>query len=220
MKIFIDTANIEHIREINSWGILSGVTTNPTLCAKEGREFHSVIDEIAKTVDGPISAEVISLEREGMVKEARELSKIAENVIIKIPITPEGLAATKVVSSEGIRVNMTLVFSVNQALLAAKAGASYASIFLGRLDDIGHDGISILSDTVTAYENYGISTEIIAASIRHPMHVTEVALAGADIATIPYKVIKAMVKHPLTDGGIDRFLDDWNKLEKLISAKK
>ncbi|MDO8886093.1 fructose-6-phosphate aldolase [Candidatus Oleimmundimicrobium sp.] len=220
MKIFIDTANIEHIREINSWGILSGVTTNPTLCAREGREFRSVIKEITEIVDGPISAEVVSFDKEGMLKEAHELSKIAENVIIKIPITPEGLAATKALSSERIQVNMTLVFSVNQALLAARAGASYASIFLGRLDDIGHDGISILSDIVTAYENYGITTEIIAASIRHPMHVTEVALTGVDIATIPYKVIKTMAKHPLTDKGIDRFLEDWNKLNKLISTKK
>lgn len=218
MKIFLDTANIEHIREVNSWGILSGVTTNPTLCAKEGREFRSVIKEIAETVGGPISAEVVSLDRKGMIKEAREISKIADNVIVKIPITSEGLAATKVVSSEGIKVNMTLVFSLNQALLAAQAGASYSSIFLGRLDDIGHNGISILSDVVVAYENYGISTEIIAASIRNPMHVTDVALAGADIATIPYKVIQEMVKHPLTDKGIDKFLEDWNKLKENLST--
>jgi len=218
MKIFLDTANIEHIREVNSWGILSGVTTNPTLCAKEGREFRSVIKEIAETVGGPISAEVVSLDRKGMIKEAREISKIADNVIVKIPITSEGLAATKVVSSEGIKVNMTLVFSLNQALLAAQAGASYSSIFLGRLDDIGHNGISILSDVVVAYENYGISTEIIAASIRNPMHVTDVALAGADIATIPYKVIQEMAKHPLTDKGIDKFLEDWNKLKENLST--
>lgn len=218
MKIFLDTANIEHIREVNSWGILSGVTTNPTLCAKEGREFRSVIKEIAETVGGPISAEVVSLDRKRIIKEAREISKIADNVIVKIPITPEGLAATKVVSSEGIKVNMTLVFSLNQALLAAQAGASYSSIFLGRLDDIGHNGISILSDVVVAYENYGISTEIIAASIRNPMHVTDVALAGADIATIPYKVIQEMVKHPLTDKGIDKFLEDWNKLKENLST--
>jgi len=218
VKIFLDTANIEHIREVNSWGILSGVTTNPTLCAKEGREFRSVIKEIAETVGGPISAEVVSLDRKRIIKEAREISKIADNVIVKIPITPEGLAATKVVSSEGIKVNMTLVFSLNQALLAAQAGASYSSIFLGRLDDIGHNGISILSDVVVAYENYGISTEIIAASIRNPMHVTDVALAGADIATIPYKVIQEMVKHPLTDKGIDKFLEDWNKLKENLST--
>jgi len=193
VKIFLDTANIEHIREVNSWGILSGVTTNPTLCAKEGREFRSVIKEIAETVGGPISAEVVSLDRKRIIKEAREISKIADNVIVKIPITSEGLAATKVVSSEGIKVNMTLVFSLNQALLAAQAGASHSSIFLGRLDDIGHNGLSILSDVVVTYENYGISTEIIAASIRNPMHVTDVALAGADIATIPYKVIQEMV---------------------------
>ncbi len=161
---------------------------------------------------------MVSLDRKRIIKEAREISKIADNVIVKIPITPEGLAATKVVSSEGIKVNMTLVFSLNQALLAAQAGASYSSIFLGRLDDIGHNGISILSDVVVAYENYGISTEIIAASIRNPMHVTDVALAGADIATIPYKVIQEMVKHPLTDKGIDKFLEDWNKLKENLST--
>ncbi|HDP70517.1 MAG TPA: fructose-6-phosphate aldolase [Actinobacteria bacterium] len=216
MKIFIDTANVEYIREVNSWGILDGVTTNPTLCAMEGREFCSVIEEIAEIVNGPISAEVISLDREEMIKEAREYARIAGNVIIKIPITSEGLAATKVVSSEGIKVNMTLVFSVNQALLAAQAGAFYVSIFLGRLDDIGHDGIPILSDVISAYENYGISTEVIAASIRHPIHVTEAALVGADIATIPYKVIQAMVKHPLTDSGISRFLEDWDKLKEIV----
>lgn len=213
MKIFIDTANIDHIREVNSWGILSGVTTNPTLCAREGREFCSAVKEICEIVKGPVSAEAVSMDRQGIIEEARELSKIAENIVVKIPMMVEGLAATKMLSQEGIKVNTTLVFSVNQALLAAQVGAAYVSPFIGRLDDAGNDGMSILADIVAAYDNYGIETEIIAASIRHPMHVTQAALIGADIATVPYDVLKAMVKHPLTDRGIEMFLEDWNKLK-------
>ncbi|HAW60470.1 MAG TPA: fructose-6-phosphate aldolase [Actinobacteria bacterium] len=214
MKIFIDTANIDHIKEVNSWGILSGVTTNPTLCAREGREFRSAVKKICEMVKGPVSAEAVSMDRQGIVEEARELSKIAENIVVKVPMMVEGLAATKVLSQEGIKVNMTLVFSANQALLAAQVGAAYVSSFIGRLDDAGNDGMSILADIVAAYDNYDIETEIIAASIRHPMHVTQAALLGADIATVPYDVLKAMVKHPLTDRGIERFLEDWNKLKK------
>ncbi len=215
MKIFIDTANLENIKEINSWGILSGVTTNPTLAAKEGKEFRLLIKEIAQVVDGPISAEAVAMERDEIVEEARSLSQIAPNIVIKIPIMPEGLAATRILSREGIKVNMTLVFSVNQALLAAQVGASYVSPFVGRIDDISYDGISTISDIALVYGNYGIETQIIAASIRHPLHVVEAALAGADIATVPYDVLKMMVKHPLTDRGIENFLRDWEKIKNL-----
>lgn len=217
MELFLDTANIDEIREVNSWGVISGVTTNPTLCAKEGREFTEVIKEIAEIVSGPISAEVISPDAKGMIAEAKELSKIADNVIIKMPMTSEALAATSVVSKEGIRVNMTLIFSVNQAILAALAGASYASIFLGRLDDIGQSAMSVLIDAVAAYRNYDFDTKIIAASVRNPIHVTDSALAGAAVATVPYSVIKQMVGHPLTDRGIDAFLLDWEKLKDKLS---
>ncbi len=217
MELFLDTANIDEIREVNSWRVISGVTTNPTLCAREGRDFDEVIKEIADTVDGPISAEVISLEAEGMIAEARKLSKIADNVIIKMPMTAAALTATSVVSKEGIRVNMTLIFTPNQAILAALAGAAYASIFLGRLDDIGQPSIPVLVDTVQAYRNYAFETKIIAASVRNPIHVTDSALAGADIATVPYSVIKQMVKHPLTDRGIDAFLADWQKLQDKLT---
>ncbi|MDI6689840.1 MAG: fructose-6-phosphate aldolase [Actinomycetota bacterium] len=216
MKIFIDTANIEHIREVNSWGILSGVTTNPSLCAREGKEFRSSIKEICEIVDGPVSAEAVSMEREGIVKEARELARIAENVVVKIPMMTEGLAATRVLANEGVKVNMTLIFSVNQALLAAQVGATYISPFIGRLDDIGQDGMGVLSDIVLVYDNYGIETQVIAASIRHPMHVVRAAQIGVDIATVPYEVLKAMIKHPLTDKGIAKFLEDWEKLKKSV----
>lgn len=219
MKIFIDTANTEHIREANSWGILSGVTTNPTLCAKEGRPFREAVMEICSIVDGPVSAEAMSLDREGIIKEARELSKIAPNVVVKVPMMVEGLAATKVLSQESIKVNMTLVFSVNQALLAAQVGAAYVSPFVGRLDDIGNDGISVLADIVMAYSNYNIETEVISASIRHPMHVVQSALVGADIATVPYDVLKSMVSHSLTDKGIKKFLEDWEALKKATGDK-
>lgn len=209
MKLFIDTANINEIREINEWGILSGVTTNPSLIAKEGKVFQDVIHEIVQIVDGPISAEVISLKADGMVKEARELAKIHKNIVIKIPITEEGLKAVHVLSSEGIKTNVTLIFSAAQALLAAKAGATYVSPFVGRLDDIADNGMSLISVIAKIFENYGLSTEIIAASIRGPQDVVDAAKYGAHIATIPYKVLRQMVKHPLTDSGIERFLADW-----------
>ncbi|WP_227762603.1 fructose-6-phosphate aldolase [Zhaonella formicivorans] len=214
MRLFIDTANIEEIKEANSWGIISGVTTNPSLIAKEGRDFKEVVREIAQIVDGPISAEVISLEAPGMVSEARELAKIHPNVIIKIPMTLEGLKAVKTLSAEGIRTNVTLIFSANQALMAARAGATYVSPFVGRLDDVGHDGLGLISEIVQIFAQHGIGTEIISASIRHPLHVTQSALLGADIATVPFKVLKQMAQHPLTDQGIERFLADWAKLEK------
>ena len=209
MKIFIDTANLEHIREINSWGILDGVTTNPTLVAKEGRGFEDIIRDICSIVDGDISAEAVSMDADGMVKEARALSKMHKNVVVKIPMTAEGLKAVKVLSGESIRTNVTLVFSSNQALLAAKAGATYVSPFVGRLDDINHTGMDLVRDIVEIFDVHGFHTQVIAASIRHPLHVTEAALAGAHVATIPYDILKKMVRHNLTDAGIERFLKDW-----------
>ena len=214
MKIFIDTANLDQIKEINSWGILDGVTTNPTLVAKEGCDFETRVRDICQVVDGPISAEAVSMEAEGMVKEARQLSKIHKNIIVKIPMTSEGLKAVKVLSKEGIKTNVTLVFSPNQALLAAKAGATYVSPFVGRLDDISHDGMALVRDIVTIFRNYGFKTQVIAASMRHPVHVTEAALAGAHVATVPYDVLKKMLKHNLTDEGIQKFLKDWEKVPK------
>jgi transaldolase len=212
MKLFIDTANIDEIREINDWGVICGVTTNPSLIAKEGREFKEVVKEITEIVDGPISAEVISLEKEGMLKEARELAKIHPNIIIKIPMTKEGLKAVKVLSEEGIKTNVTLIFSANQALLAARAGATYVSPFVGRLDDISNEGLYIIEDIVGIFDLHNIDTEIIAASIRHPVHVLDAAKAGAHISTIPYKVFMQMLEHPLTNIGIEKFLKDWNSL--------
>lgn len=209
MKIFIDTANIEEIREANSWGVIDGVTTNPSLVAREKRDFKELILEIINIVDGPISAEVISLESENMIKEARKLSELSDNIVVKIPMSKEGLKAVKVLFKDGIKTNMTLVFSANQALLAAKAGATYASPFIGRLDDIGHEGMQVVRDMVQIYRQYEIDTNVIVASIRHPMHVIEAAKTGADVATIPFKVLDQMLKHPLTDTGIKRFLDDW-----------
>lgn len=214
MRFFIDTANINEIKEANDWGVIAGVTTNPSLVAKEGRDFHEVIREIAAIVDGPISAEVISLEAPKMVEEARVLAKIHPNVVIKVPMTKEGLKATKMLAAEGIKTNVTLVFSPNQAMLAAAAGATYVSPFVGRLDDVSHDGIQLVADIAEIFGLYGIETEIIAASIRHPLHVIEAAKAGADIATVPFKVLEQMVKHPLTDQGIERFLADWQKVPK------
>lgn len=214
MKFFIDTANVEEIKEVASWGILDGVTTNPSLIAKEGRVFEEVIREIAEIVDGPISAEVISLEAEGMVEEAIPLTRIHKNIVIKIPMTTEGLKACKKLSAMGIKTNVTLVFSALQALMAAKAGATYVSPFLGRLDDIGSDGMILIQDIVEIFNNYGLDTEIIAASIRHTIHVHNGALAGAHICTIPYKVFKQMPMHPLTDAGIERFLKDWEGVQK------
>jgi len=214
VKIFIDTANLDHIREVNSWGILDGVTTNPTLVSKEGKTFEELIREICSIVDGPISAEAISTDAEGMVREARELSKIHSNIVVKIPMTSEGLKAVKVLSAEKIRTNVTLVFSANQALLAAKAGATYVSPFVGRLDDIGHDGMALVEEIVDILLNYGMDTQVIAASIRHPLHVKDAAMIGAHVATIPYDVLKKMLRHNLTDDGIARFLKDWEKIPK------
>lgn len=215
MKLFIDTANINEIKEAYSWGIICGVTTNPSLIAKEGRDFKEVVNEICSIVDGPISAEVISLKAEGMIEEARDLAKIHKNVVIKIPMTAEGLKAVSVLSKEGIKTNVTLIFSAAQALLAAKAGATYVSPFVGRLDDIGQNGIELIKEIVQIFRNYpDIKTEIIAASIRHPIHVIEAAKAGADIATVPFKVLEQMTKHALTDVGIERFLKDWEKVPK------
>lgn len=213
MKFFIDTANIDEIIEVNSWGILDGVTTNPSLIAKEGRNFEEVVKEITEIVDGPISAEVISLESEGMVEEARELAKIHKNIIIKVPMTKEGLKAVSQLDKEGIKTNVTLIFSANQALMAAKAGASYVSPFIGRLDDISTDGMKLIEDVVDIFDTFCIETEIIAASIRHPMHVIECALSGADIATIPFKIFNQMFKHPLTYSGIEQFLKDWDTVK-------
>ncbi|MDR7869499.1 MAG: fructose-6-phosphate aldolase [Tissierellaceae bacterium] len=214
MKLFIDTANVDEIKEINEWGVICGVTTNPSLIAKEGRVFEEVVKEITEIVDGPISAEVISLEKEGMLKEARELAKIHPNIIIKIPMTKEGLKAVKVLNSEGIKTNVTLIFSATQALLAAKAGATYVSPFVGRLDDISNPGMDIIDDIVQIFDVHGIDTEIIAASIRHPIHVLDAAKAGSHIATIPYKVFLQMLNHPLTDIGIDKFIEDWNSIKE------
>ena len=212
MKLFIDTANISEIAEINDWGIICGVTTNPSLIAKEGRVFEDVIQEITAIVDGPISAEVISLEADGMVKEARELAKIHKNIVIKIPMTAEGLKATKVLSGEGIKTNVTLIFSAAQALLAAKAGATYVSPFVGRLNDIASNGMELIEDIAQIFDNFGYETEIIAASVRGPQDVVDSAKCGAHIATVPYKVFHQMLKHPLTDSGIEKFLADWKSV--------
>lgn len=214
MKIFLDTANVEHIKEAHSWGVVDGVTTNPTLIAKEERNFEEVVREICGIVDGPISAEVVSEGAKGMVEEARELAKIHDNIVIKIPMTLEGLKATKALSKESIRTNVTLVFSSNQALLAAKAGAAYVSPFIGRLDDQGQVGMDMVREAVTIFENYGFETEIIVASVRHPIHVLEAAMAGAHVATVPFNVLKKMAGHSLTDVGIRKFLEDYGKIPK------
>ncbi|CUN89344.1 fructose-6-phosphate aldolase [Clostridium disporicum] len=214
MKLFIDTAIVEEIKKANDMGVICGVTTNPSLIAKSGRDFKEVITEITNIVDGPISAEVVSTEAEGMVKEADELVKIHKNIVIKIPMTEEGLKATKILSSKGVKTNVTLIFSAAQALLAARAGATYVSPFLGRLDDIGMDGIELIKEIVEIFEIHDIKTEIIAASIRSPIHVTKAARCGAHIATVPYKVIIQMTKHPLTDIGIEKFLKDWEDVPK------
>jgi transaldolase len=214
MKFFIDTANVKEIREAASLGIVDGVTTNPSLIAKEGRDFKQVIHEICSIVNGPISAEAVNLEADKMVAEGEDLAKIHKNVVVKLPMTRDGLKATKVLADKGIRVNMTLVFSPTQALLAAKVGAAYVSPFVGRLDDISHYGMDLVRQIMAIYNNYGIGTEVIVASVRNPLHVVDAALAGAHIATIPFNVIDQMVKHPLTDIGIEKFLADWKKLEK------
>ena len=211
MKFFIDTANVEDIRKANDMGIICGVTTNPSLIAKEGRDFNQVIKEIASIVDGPISGEVkaTTTDAEGMIKEGREIAAIHPNMIVKILMTTEGLKAVKVLTAEGIKTNVTLIFSANQALLAARAGATYVSPFLGRLDDISQPGINLIQDIADIFANYDLKTEIICASVRNPIHITDCALAGADIATVPYKVIEQMVHHPLTDAGIEKFKKDY-----------
>ena len=214
MKFFIDTANVDEIREANALGILDGVTTNPTLISKTGRKFREVIEEITSIVDGPVSAEVVSTDCDGILAEARNLAKIADNVVVKIPLIPEGLKAVKVLTAEGIKTNVTLCFTAVQALLAAKAGATYISPFVGRLDDRTHSGMDIVADIKTIYDNYGFPTEIIVASVRSPMHVLEGALMGADIATIPFDVFSKLVAHPLTDLGLESFLADWEKVPK------
>jgi transaldolase len=219
MKLFIDTADLNEIKEIASWGILDGVTTNPTLLAKSGRSFQEVIDEIFALVDGPISLEVLSEKADGMIKEAKQIiskipQKYRKNVAIKIPMTPEGLKAVKALNKEGIKTNMTLIFSANQALLAAKAGATFVSPFIGRLDDNGQEGMQLIEEIMDIFCNYDIETEVIVASIRHPIHVIDAARLGADIATVPPDIIRKMAKHPLTDAGIQSFLNDWKKVKK------
>ena len=211
MKFFIDTAKVEDIKAANDMGVICGVTTNPSLIAKEGRDFKEVIKEITQIVDGPISGEVkaTTVDAAGMIEEGRQIAAIHPNMVVKIPMTVEGLKATKVLSSEGIKVNVTLIFTANQALLAARAGAAYVSPFLGRLDDISQPGIELINTIVDMFSNYDIQTEIICASIRNPIHITDCALAGADIATVPYKVIEQMVHHPLTDAGIEKFQNDY-----------
>lgn len=214
MQLFLDTANIEQIRKSAELGIISGVTTNPSLISKEGtKDYKSVIQEICSIVPGSISVEVISQDMKGMVDEARELASWADNVAVKIPVTWEGIQATSVLSKEGVKVNMTLCFSVNQALLGALAGATFVSPFVGRLDDAGHDGMTLIEDIVQVYEQYDFNTMLLAASIRNPLHVVTAAMAGAHIATVPYGVLKQMMRHPLTDAGIEKFLADWGKLQ-------
>ena len=214
MKFFIDTADVNEIREAESLGILDGVTTNPTLVSRTGRPFKETIEEICTIVKGPVSAEVVSTDTEGIIKEGRELAKIADNIVVKVPLIKDGLKAVKALTSEGIKVNVTLCFSSNQALLAAKAGGTYVSPFVGRLDDKGHTGMEVVDEIRTIYDNYGFETQIIVASIRNPLHVRDAALMGADIATIPFAVFNNIVKHPLTDEGLKNFLADWEKVPK------
>mgnify|MGYP000846266435 FL=1 len=213
MKLLLDSANLEEIKQAWNMGVIGGVTTNPSLVAKEGRDFHQLLQEIVQIVDGPISAEVIALDTEGMVREAQELAAIHPNIVIKIPMTEEGLKAVKILSAQGIKTNVTLIFSAVQALLAARAGATYVSPFLGRLDDIGENGLVLLEEICTIFGIHGLETEIIAASIRNPVHVTESAKLGADYATVPFKVLLQLFKHPLTDAGIEKFLAEWQKLK-------
>jgi len=214
MKIFLDTANIKEIKEASSWGVVDGVTTNPTLISKEGRPFDELVREITRLVSGPVSVEATSADCNGMALEARALSKVSPNVVIKIPLTKEGLKAIKSLGREGIKTNATLIFSANQALLAAKAGAAYVSPFIGRLDDIGHVGMDVVRDIVEIFEKQEFSSEVIVASVRHPLHVTDAARCGAHAVTVPFGVLENMVKHPLTDIGIKRFLEDWAKVRK------
>jgi len=219
MKIFLDTANLEEIKEAASWGILDGVTTNPSLIAKEKRDFKELIQEICAIVDGDVSAEVISTDFDGMVKEARELARLADNIVVKIPLIKDGLKAVKFLKSEGIRTNVTLCFSPTQAILAAKAGAYYISPFIGRLDDISSDGMKLVKQIVQIYKNYNFETKVLVASVRHPMHVVEAGLIGADVVTMPFKVLEQMIKHPLTDIGLERFLEDWRKAQLELEKK-
>lgn len=211
MKFFIDTANIEQIKEAASYGLLDGVTTNPSLVAKEGKNFRELLEEIVKIVDGPISAEVVSMDYKGILKEANELAKIHDNIVVKVPLIKEGLKAVKTLTEEDIKTNVTLCFSPSQALLAAKAGATYISPFVGRLDDISHDGMSLINQILQIYKNYNYKTQVLVASIRHPLHLVEAALMGADVCTMPFDVIEKLFKHPLTDIGLQKFLSDWNK---------
>ena len=212
MKFFIDTANIDEIRKANDLGVLDGVTTNPSLLAKEGGDFREVIREICRIVEGPVSAEVVSTDEKGMVKEARDLAKMADNIVVKVPLIKEGIKAVKILSRDGIKTNMTLCFSPLQALMAAKAGAAYISPFVGRLDDIGQRGMDLVEQIVTIYNNYGYETEVIVASVRNPIHVVDAALMGADIVTVPYSVMERFLAHPLTDAGLEKFLADWKKM--------
>ena len=214
MKIFLDTANLEQIKEGASWGLVDGVTTNPSLVSKETQKFDVLIKKICSLIPGPVSVESVSTKADAIIKEARRLAKIADNVVVKIPICLEGLKATKALAAEGIQVNTTLIFSLPQALLAAKAGSRYLSPFVGRLDDISIDGLEIVDQIVTIVNNYGFDSEVIVASIRHPLHFVESALMGADIATVPFSTLEKMVKHPLTDIGMDKFLKDWKKVKK------
>ena len=214
MKFFIDTANIEEIKKGVEMGMVDGVTTNPSLVAKEDKPFEEILKEICRVVDGPVSAEVVSLEADGMVAEAKELVKIDDKIVIKVPMIIEGLKAVKRLTAEGIKTNVTLIFSTSQALLAAKAGASFVSPFVGRLDDISHQGMDLVADIMTVYQNYGYESEVIVASVRNPLHVIDAAMVGADIATIPLKVIEQLAKHPLTDRGMEQFLADWEKRKK------
>ncbi len=214
MELFIDTADVNEIKEAAEMGVIDGVTTNPSLVAKSGRKFMDVLKEIVKIVDGPVSAEVISTDVKGMIKEAEELVKVGDNIVIKIPLIEEGLKAIKELSERGIKTNVTLVFSPLQALLAAKAGGTYVSPFVGRLDDIAHEGMDIVEDIVTIYDNYGYQTKVLVASIRNPIHLLESARLGADVATVPMSVIRQLTKHPLTDRGLERFLEDWKKVPK------
>ncbi len=214
MQFFLDTANLDQIKEAASWGIIDGVTTNPSLVSKENMKFEELIKEICRIVPGPISVESVSTKAEDIVVEARGLASLADNVVVKVPICLEGLKAIKILAQEGIDVNTTLIFSASQALLAAKAGARYVSPFVGRLDDISHDGMNLVDEIITIYNNYGIETEVIVASIRHPLHVVEAALMGADIATMPFASLEKLIKHPLTDIGMERFLSDWKKVKR------
>lgn len=214
MKLFLDTANLDEIRRAGSWGAIDGVTTNPSLVAREGKDFRETIVRICESVEGPVSAEVVAVDVEGMLNEAREMATWHSNVVVKIPMGPAGMQAVRVLRKDGIRTNVTLCFSANQALLAAKAGADYASLFVGRLDDAGLDGMEVVRQTVAIFESYGFGSQVIVGSIRHPQHVTQAALAGAHVATLPFSVLEALFKHPFTDAGLKRFLDDWRAAQR------